>query len=334
MLLRIPGSVWDEHAPMFGMNSGMNTPLGNQSAGNSSDPLVNAIKDPSFPLDRLARSRSPIWAKFCRNRLALASAVVVLALVLMAIFAPWIARHDPLYIDMDHKFARPGQAGFLLGADELGRDVFSRLLHAGRVSLAVGLMTALIAVVIGSVLGALAAYYTGAIDSVIMRLTDVLLSIPTIFLLLALSAFLKPTITTIILIIGLNSWMSVARLVRGQILSIKQQEFILAARALGANDRRLIFQQLLPNALAPVLVAATLSVATAILTESSLSYLGYGIQPPTASWGNMLNNAQAYVLYAPWVAVYPGVMITLTVLGFNFAGDGLRDALDPRLTLR
>jgi peptide/nickel transport system permease protein len=234
---------------------------------------------------------------------------------------------------MDYKFAMPGHAGFLLGADELGRDLLSRLLYAGRVSLSVGLVTALIAVVIGSVLGALAGYYGGTIDTLIMRFADVLLSIPTIFVLLALSAFLKATLSTIILIIALNSWMSVARLVRGEILSIKQREFILAARALGASDTRLIFRQLLPNALAPVLVAATLNVATAILTESSLSYLGYGIQPPTASWGNMLNNAQSYVLYAPWVAVYPGIMITLTVLSFNFAGDGLRDALDPRLNV-
>jgi peptide/nickel transport system permease protein len=279
------------------------------------------------------RNRSMIWKKFRRNRLASVSAVVVVLLILLAVLAPWVAPRDPLYIDMTYKFAKPGQAGFILGADELGRDVLSRLLHAGRVSLAVGLMTALIAVVVGSVLGALAAYYGGPIDSCIMRLVDVLLSIPTIFLLLALAAFLKPTLFTITLIIGLNSWMSVARLVRGQILSIKQQEFVVAARALGANDRRLIFRQLLPNALAPVLVAATLSVATAILLESSLSYLGFGIQPPTASWGNMLNNAQSYVLYAPWVAVYPGFMITLTVLSFNFAGDGLRDALDPRLTL-
>jgi peptide/nickel transport system permease protein len=279
------------------------------------------------------RNRSIVWSKFARNRLASASAIVVLVLVLLAIFAPWVAPRDPLYIDMDHKFARPGEAGFLLGADELGRDVLSRLLHAGRVSLAVGLMTALITVLVGSVLGALAGYYGGLIDAVIMRLVDVLLSMPTIFLLLALAAFLKPTVLAITLIIGLNSWMSVARMVRGQILSIKQQEFILAARAMGAGDRRLIFRQLLPNAIAPVLVAATLNVATAILLESSLSYLGYGIQPPTASWGNMLNNAQTYVLYAPWVAVYPGLMITLTVLSFNFAGDGLRDALDPRLTL-
>ena len=279
------------------------------------------------------QNRSIVWAKFRRNRLASASAVVVFALVFLAAFAPWVAPHDPLYIDMAQKFAKPGEGGFMLGADELGRDVLSRLLHAGRVSLAVGLMTALITVLVGSVLGAMAGFYGGTIDALIMRLVDILLSMPTIFLLLALAAFLKPTLLTITLIIGLNSWMSVARMVRGQILSLQQQEFILAARAMGANDRRLIFRQLLPNALAPVLVAATLNVATAILLESSLSYLGYGIQPPTASWGNMLSNAQTYVLYAPWVAVYPGFMITVTVLSFNFAGDGLRDALDPRLSV-
>jgi peptide/nickel transport system permease protein len=274
-----------------------------------------------------------VWAKFTRNRLAACSAVVILLLVLLTVGAAWVAPHDPLYIDMGNKFARPGQAGFLLGADELGRDVLSRLLHAGRVSLAVGLVTAVIAVVVGSILGGVAGYYGGAADAFIMRLADVLLSMPAIFLLLALSAFLRPSVFSITLIIGLNSWMSVARLVRGQILSLKEQEFVIAARAMGANDRRLIFRQLLPNAVPPVLVAATLTVATAILLESSLSYLGYGIQPPTASWGNMLNNAQTYVLYAPWVAVYPGLMITVTVLSFNFAGDGLRDALDPRLTL-
>jgi peptide/nickel transport system permease protein len=278
-------------------------------------------------------SHAVVWVKFTRNRLASGSAVVILLLVLLTVGASWVTPRDPLYIDMGHKFARPGEAGFLLGADELGRDVLSRLLHAGRVSLAVGLVTAVIAVTVGSLLGGVAGYYGGAVDAVIMRLADVLLSMPTIFLLLALSAFLRPSVSTITLIIGLNSWMSVARLVRGQILSLKEQEFVTAARAIGANDRRLIFRQLLPNAVPPVLVAATLTVATAILLESSLSYLGYGIQPPTASWGNMLNNAQTYVLYAPWVAVYPGLMITVTVLSFNFAGDGLRDALDPRLTL-
>ena len=275
--------------------------------------------------------RSIVWRRFTRNRLASAGAIGVFVLVALATLAPWVAPRDPLYIDMAHKFARPGEAGFVLGADELGRDLLSRLLHAGRVSLAVGLLTSLIAVCVGSILGAVAGFYGGAVDSAIMRVVDVLLSIPTIFLLLALAAFLKPTMLTITLIIGLNSWMSVARMVRGQVLSLKEQEFVLAARAAGAGAGRLIVRQLLPNAVAPVLVAATLTVATAILLESSLSYLGYGIQPPTASWGNMLNNAQSYVLYAPWVAVYPGAMISLTVLSFNFAGDGLRDALDPRL---
>lgn len=276
---------------------------------------------------------SIVWAKFRRNKTASFGAVVVLVLMLLAIFAPVVAPRDPLFIDMSYKFAPPGQGGFVLGADELGRDILSRLLHAGRVSLAVGLTTAVVTVLVGSVLGSLAGYYGGKVDAVIMRLVDVLLSMPTIFLLLALSAFLRPTPFTITLIIGLNSWMAVARMVRGQVLSLKQQEFVTAARAIGSNDRRLIFRELLPNALAPVLVAATLNVATAILLESSLSYLGYGIQPPTASWGNMLNNAQTYVFYAPWVAIFPGFMITMTVIGFNFAGDGLRDALDPRLTL-
>ena len=274
-----------------------------------------------------------VWRRFRRNRLAAVGAAGVALLVLLAACAPAVAPHDPLYIDMANKFALPGHGGFLLGGDELGRDVFSRLLYAGRVSLSVGLMTAVITVVAGSILGALAGHYGGVLDVAIMRLVDVLLSMPTIFVLLGLSAFLRPNMFTITLIIGSTSWMAVARLVRGQILSIKQQEFIAAARAIGSTDRRVIFRELLPNALAPVLVAATLNVATAILLESSLSYLGYGIQPPTASWGNMLNNAQTYVFTAPWAAVYPGLMITLTVLSFNFAGDGLRDALDPRLTL-
>jgi len=285
------------------------------------------------PVAATPRARAVAWRRFLRNRLALAGAAGVLVLVALALLAPWLAPRDPLFIDLRYKFARPGEAGFVLGADELGRDVLSRLLHAGRVSLAVGLVTTLIAVVVGSILGAVAGYRGGMVDAVVMRFADVLLSMPTIFLLLALAAFLKPTMWTITVIIGLNSWMSVARMVRAQVLSLKEQEFVLAARAAGAGAGRLIVRQLMPNALAPVLVAATLTVATAILLESSLSYLGYGIQPPIASWGNMLNNAQSYVLYAPWVAVYPGAMISFTVLSFNFAGDGLRDALDPRLGL-
>lgn len=288
-----------------------------------------AVGGRDLPVPRRSRA-GMIWQRFLRHRLGAIGAAVVIVLVLLAALAPVVAPRNPLYIDIAYKFAPPGEHGFLLGADELGRDVLSRLLYAGRVSLAVGLITAVIAVLAGAVLGVVAGHYGGLCDTVVMRVADVLLAMPTIFLLLGLAAFLKPDLFAITLIIGLNSWMPVARLVRGQILSLRQQEFIDAARAAGSPDSRVMFRELLPNALAPVLVAATLTVATAILLESSLSYLGYGIQPPAASWGNMLNNAQTYVFYAPWAAIYPGLLITITVLGFNFAGDALRDALDPR----
>lgn len=291
----------------------------------------HAAETPSTAIARPRRTQAAmIWTRFRRNRMAIPSGVVILTLVLLAICAPLVAPRDPLYINTAYKFTPPGHHGFLLGSDELGRDVLSRLLYAGRVSLFVGLVTAGITVVIGSVLGAVAGYYGGFVDTLIMRLVDVLLALPTIFLLLALAAFLRPTVVAITLLIGFTIWMAVARMVRGQVLALKEQEFILAARAIGATDARLIFRQLLPNALAPVLVAATLNVAAAILVESSLSYLGYGIQPPTASWGNMLNNAETAAAYAPWLAIFPGILITLTVVSFNFLGDGVRDALDPR----
>ena len=293
-----------------------------------------AAKARTAAAPRAPRSRAAlVWKRFRRHTLGTAGAGAVALLVLLTLFAPAVAPRSPLYIDLSYKFAPPGQHGFLLGADELGRDVLSRLLYAGRISLTVGLVTALIAVAAGSLLGVVAGYYGGVWDTLVMRLADVLLAMPAIFLLLGLAAFLKPNAFTIMLIIGLNSWMPVARLVRGQILSLKRQEFVDAARAIGSPEVRVMLKELLPNAFAPVLVAATLTVATAILLESSLSYLGYGIQPPAASWGNMLNNAQTYVFYAPWAAIYPGLMITITVLSFNFAGDALRDALDPRSAL-
>ena len=293
-----------------------------------------AAKARTAAAPRAPRSRAAlVWKRFRHHTLGTAGAGVIVLLVLLTLFAPAVAPRSPLYIDLSYKFAPPGQHGFLLGADELGRDVLSRLLYAGRISLTVGLVTALIAVVAGSLLGVVAGHYGGAWDTLVMRLADVLLAMPAIFLLLGLAAFLKPNALTIMLIIGLNSWMPVARVVRGQILSLKRQEFVDAARAIGSPEGRVMLKELLPNAFAPVLVAATLTVATAILLESSLSYLGYGIQPPAASWGNMLNNAQTYVFYAPWAAVYPGLMITITVLSFNFAGDALRDALDPRSAL-
>lgn len=270
------------------------------------------------------------WARFVRHRPAVISAVVIALLGLATIFAGPIAMRDPLHIEMSHKFARPLVKGHLLGADELGRDVLSRLLHAGRISLTVGLAAMSVTVIVGAVLGTLAGYVSGAVDTVLLRLTDAMLSFPPIFMLLALAAFVRPSLASMTVIIAVTSWMDVTRMVRGQILTLREQEFVTGARGLGASGARIMVRHLLPNTVGIIAVAATLSVARAILLESYISFLGYGIQPPLASWGNMLNNAQSYFTTAPWVAIFPGVMITLAVTSFNFLGDGLRDALDPR----
>jgi peptide/nickel transport system permease protein len=270
------------------------------------------------------------WARFVRHRPAVISAVVIALLGLASIFAGSIARRDPLQIEMAHKFARPLAKGHLLGADELGRDVLSRLLHAGRISLTVGLAAMTVTVIVGTVLGTLAGYVGGVVDTVLLRLTDAMLSFPPIFMLLALAAFVRPSLASMTIIIATTSWMDVTRMVRGLILTLRQQEFVTGARGLGASGARIMGRHLLPNTVGIIAVAATLSVARAILLESYISFLGYGIQPPLASWGNMLNNAQSYFTTAPWVAIFPGVMITLAVTSFNFLGDGLRDALDPR----
>ena len=280
-----------------------------------------------------ARRMSPAVARFTRHRLAILGAAAVVVLLLTAIFAPDIAPRNPLYIDLVVRFTPPLHGAFLLGTDPLGRDLLSRLIYAGRISLTVGFSAMLVSAVVGTAVGTLAAYRGGAVDSVFMRVTDVGFSLPSIFLLLLLAAFIPPSVLSITLIIGLTSWMATARLVRGQILTVLKLDFIEAARAGGASDLRLVLRHLLPNSTAPVVVAATLNVADAILAESYVSFLGYGIQPPLASWGNMLNNAQSYFVSAPWLAVFPGLMITLAVTSINFIGDGLRDALDPRLKI-
>lgn len=275
-----------------------------------------------------------IWSRFRRHRLALAGGFVVALLLASALFAPLLAPQDPTLLDTALRFRPPfADWHFPLGTDELGRDTLSRLLWGGRVSLTVGLVAMVTTVMTGALIGITAGFIGGFVDTLLMRFVDTMLCFPQVFLLLVVAAFVPPTLLSISLIIGLTSWMEVSRIVRAEILNLKEQDFVAAARALGASRTRIMFRELLPNAAAPILVAATLKVASAVLMESYISYLGYGVQPPLASWGNMLTNAQGYFDTVPWLAILPGVAITLTVMGFNFLGDGLRDALDPRLRM-
>ncbi|MEI6158498.1 MAG: ABC transporter permease [Roseococcus sp.] len=275
-----------------------------------------------------------VWQRFRTHRLAVAGLVTVTVLLLAAILAPILAPRDPTLIETQLRFLAPfANASLPLGSDELGRDTLSRLLYGGRVSLTVGLVAMFTTVLTGALVGIAAGYLGGIVDTLLMRFVDTMLCFPQVFLLLVVAAFVPPTLLSISLVIGLTSWMEVSRIVRAEILQLKEQDFVAAARALGASRRRIMFRELLPNAAAPILVAATLKVASAVLMESYISYLGYGVQPPLASWGNMLTNAQGYLDTVPWLAILPGLMITLTVMGFNFLGDGLRDALDPRLRM-
>lgn len=275
-----------------------------------------------------------IWRRFLQHRLAVAGGSVVVMLLLMALLANVISPHDPLALDTQRRFIAPlMDMNFVLGTDEMGRDLLSRLFYGGRISLVVGVAAMFATIVTGLIIGLISGFYGGKVDTVLMRFTDTMLCFPQVFLLLVLAAFITPTVISIALIIGLTSWMEVARIIRAQIQYVKEQDFVQAAFALGASEARIMFKELLPNAIAPVLVSATLNVANAVLMESYISFLGYGIQPPLASWGNMLTNAQSYFDLAPWLAILPGAMITLTVMSFNFLGDGLRDALDPRLRM-
>ncbi len=269
------------------------------------------------------------WQKFARNRLALVGAFLVLTLLIISTLAPWLAPHDPNRLDPRNRLAPPSQE-HLLGTDSLGRDVLSRLIWGGQISLKVGFVAVGLATAIGLFFGSLAGYYGGVVDGAIMRFCDLMLCFPSMFLMLAVIALLEPSVWNVMIVIGLTSWMGVARLVRAEFITLKNRDFTLAARSLGASDFRLIWRHLLPNSLAPVLVSATLGVAGAILTESGLSFLGLGVQPPTATWGAMLADGKDYLSRAWWLSFYPGVAILVTVLSYNLMGEGLRDALDPR----
>jgi peptide/nickel transport system permease protein len=262
--------------------------------------------------------------------MAVSGGIIVLALFLVSMLAPWLAPYDPSSIDLK-QILMPPSANHLFGTDPLGRDVMSRMIWGAGISLKVGFIATGISILIGVLLGAVAGYYGGWVDAVIMRFVDVMLCFPAFFLILAVIALLEPSIWNIMIVIGLTGWMGVTRLVRADFISLKEREFVLAARVIGASDLRIIFRHILPNAMASILVTATLGIAGAILTESALSFLGIGVQPPTPSWGNILTAGKDNINIAWWLSLYPGMAILITVLGYNLLGEGLRDALDPRL---
>ncbi|MBI1810916.1 MAG: ABC transporter permease [Nitrospirae bacterium] len=293
------------------------------------------------------------WRRFRKNRLAAAGGVIVVLMFFVAVFAPFISPHNPDDIDRKHILESPSLK-HPLGTDDLGRDVLSRMILGSRISLSVGFVSVGIATLIGIFLGAISGYYSGWVDSIIMRFIDIMLTIPTFFLILAVIAFIDPNIWSssaipgwireslrvilidpnimnIMIVIGLTSWMGVARLVRAEVLSLKEREFVLAARALGTGDMNIIFRHIMINSMAPVFVSAVLGIAGAVLVESALSFLGIGVQPPAPSWGNILTLGKDNIEIAWWLSVFPGLAILITVLSYNLVGEGLRDALDPRL---
>jgi peptide/nickel transport system permease protein len=271
------------------------------------------------------------WLKFKQKRLAVLGAILVAGLLGLCLLAPLFTHAGPDVQDLTLRLHAPS-ASHWLGTDEFGRDVWARMLYGGRISLSVGLVAVAISLVIGIILGAIAGYFGGWVDQVIMRTVDIVLCIPTLFLILMLVVFIGPNLFNIMVIIGLTSWTDLSRLVRAEFLTLKTRDYILAAQSLGAKNPRIIFKHILPNALAPVFVSATFGVAGAILLESGLSFLGLGVQPPTPSWGNILTAGKDYITQAWWLTLFPGLAIFVTVLGYNLLGDGLRDILDPRLS--
>jgi len=268
--------------------------------------------------------------RFINHRLALLGLAMITLLTLACVLGPYLLPYDSLHIDLRARFAPPMTGNHYLGTDPLGRDLAARLLMAGRISLLVGFSAMLLSIVIGTLVGVVAGYRGGWISAVLMRTVDGFLSFPSIFLVLALAAALKPSPIMITVIIAITKWMEVARIVEAEVRSLREREFVQAGRMLGLSGTHIMFREILPNAMGPIIVAASLTVARAILLEAYISFLGFGIQPPLPSWGNMLNGAQQYLARAPWLAIIPGAAITIAVTSFNFIGDGLRDALDVR----
>ena len=268
--------------------------------------------------------------RFMRHHLALLGLAMITLLVLACVFGPYALPYDSLHIDLRARFAPPLSGHHYFGTDPLGRDLAVRLLMAGRVSLLVGFSAMLLSTLIGTLVGVTAGYRGGWIGAALMRTVDGFLSFPSIFLVLALAATLRPSPMMITVIIAVTSWMEVARIVEAEVRSLREREFVQAARMVGLSGRHIMLREILPNATGPIIVAASLTVARAILLEAYISFLGYGIQPPLPSWGNLLNGAQQYLASAPWLAIIPGAAITIAVTSFNFIGDGLRDALDVR----
>jgi len=264
------------------------------------------------------------------NKLALFGAVIILVLIILAVFAPQIVKYDPTYINIEDAL-RPPSLEHPLGTDSLGRDLFSRMAYASRIALLIGFIAVGLAAAIGVILGSVAGYFGGRTDSLIMRFADVMLCFPAFFLILAVVAVVGPSIFNIMVIIGLTSWMGMARLIRAEILTLKTRDYVSASRALGASDFFIIVRHLIPNGISPVLVSFVFGVAGAILTEAGLSFLGLGVQPPDPSWGNILMEGKAVLGVGWWVILFPGLAILITVLAFNLVGEGLRDALNPRV---
>jgi peptide/nickel transport system permease protein len=270
------------------------------------------------------------WRYFRRSRLAVGGLAVIVIMFVIAGSASFIAPYDPGKTEVSMKLKPPSLQHYL-GTDQLGRDVFSRMLFGSRVSLSVGFVAVAISICIGILVGAMAGYYGRWVDSVLMRFVDIMLCFPSFFLILTVVALLGPSLFKVMVVIGITSWMGTSRFVRAEFLSLRERDFAQAAKALGVKDSRIIFRHILPNALAPVFVTATLDVATAILVEAGLSFLGFGVQPPAPSWGNILTEGRTYIFDGWWLTVFPGFAILVTVLSFNLLGEGLRDALDPRL---